>query len=205
MPQTRWAPAWVSWHSGGGYFGWAPLSPPGVRVISPQAYVFVQEGHFMDPVRRSTWVANNSALLKKTVAGRAPTAAVIEKASGRKLVSVPVQDLRRQAEAPVAAKQRAPAAMAEKKASPPVRSQVAPVEKKTAVAHTSPARTESNNSLQPTGRKAEPQPVKQEKTAQPSEKKAQRVPEQSAREKSAASEKKEPNTEDKSHANQGKD
>jgi len=27
VPQIQWAPAWVSWHEGGGYVGWAPLQP----------------------------------------------------------------------------------------------------------------------------------------------------------------------------------
>jgi hypothetical protein len=27
IPDTVWGPAWVSWRSGGGYYGWAPLSP----------------------------------------------------------------------------------------------------------------------------------------------------------------------------------
>jgi hypothetical protein len=27
VPGTRWAPAWVSWRSGDGYYGWAPLPP----------------------------------------------------------------------------------------------------------------------------------------------------------------------------------
>ncbi|MFX8813069.1 DUF6600 domain-containing protein, partial [Acinetobacter baumannii] len=27
VPGYEWAPAWVSWRSGGGYYGWAPLSP----------------------------------------------------------------------------------------------------------------------------------------------------------------------------------
>jgi DNA segregation ATPase FtsK/SpoIIIE-like protein len=27
IPDTTWGPAWVSWRSGGGYYGWAPLSP----------------------------------------------------------------------------------------------------------------------------------------------------------------------------------
>ena len=27
MPGTTWGPAWVSWRSGGGYVGWAPLTP----------------------------------------------------------------------------------------------------------------------------------------------------------------------------------
>lgn len=27
IPGTQWGPAWVSWRSGGGYYGWAPLGP----------------------------------------------------------------------------------------------------------------------------------------------------------------------------------
>ncbi|WP_415836126.1 DUF6600 domain-containing protein, partial [Pedobacter westerhofensis] len=27
IPDTEWGPAWVSWRSGDGYYGWAPLSP----------------------------------------------------------------------------------------------------------------------------------------------------------------------------------
>lgn len=27
VPDTNWGPAWVSWRSGGGYYGWAPLAP----------------------------------------------------------------------------------------------------------------------------------------------------------------------------------
>ena len=33
VPQTQWAPAWVSWREGGGYVGWAPLSPSGRAVV----------------------------------------------------------------------------------------------------------------------------------------------------------------------------
>lgn len=40
IPGTEWAPAWVDWRYGGGYVGWAPLPPPGVR-LSERAWVFV--------------------------------------------------------------------------------------------------------------------------------------------------------------------
>ena len=33
VPGTMWGPAWVSWRSGGGYVGWSPLPPRGVRVF----------------------------------------------------------------------------------------------------------------------------------------------------------------------------
>jgi hypothetical protein len=138
VPQTQWAPAWVSWHSGGGYIGWAPLYPSGVRVISPRAYVFVEEGHFMEPVRHSTLVVNNTTIINKTVINEAPATAAIEKASGRKVQAVAVQELRHKEEAPVVAKQRTPAATSEKTVQPPARNEAQPAEKKAVTAHESP-------------------------------------------------------------------
>jgi hypothetical protein len=32
VPGRVWGPAWVAWRSGGGYVGWAPLPPRGVRI-----------------------------------------------------------------------------------------------------------------------------------------------------------------------------
>ena len=107
VPQTQWAPAWVSWHSGGGYIGWAPLYPSDVRVISPRAYVFVEERHFMEPVSHSTVVVNNTIIINKTVINEAPRTEVIEKASGRKIQAVQVQELRHKTEAAVVVKHEA--------------------------------------------------------------------------------------------------
>jgi hypothetical protein len=138
VPQTQWAPAWVSWHSGGGYIGWAPLYPPGVVVISPRAYVFVEERHFMEPVRRSTVVVNNTTIINQTVIHEAPATAAIEKASGRKVPAVAVRELRQKEEAPVVARQRTLAVTSEKTVQTPVRSEAGPGEKKTIAAHESP-------------------------------------------------------------------
>ncbi len=138
VPQTQWAPAWVSWHSGGGYIGWAPLYPSGVRVIAPQAYVFVEERHFMEPVRRSTVVVNNTTIINKTVIHEAPATTVIEKASGRKIQAVPVQELRHKTEAAVVSKQRTPPAASEKKVQTPVRNEAQPAERKTVAAPVPP-------------------------------------------------------------------
>ena len=45
IPGHEWAPAWVSWRSGGGYYGWAPMGPgynPGGNYEYPDNYwVFV--------------------------------------------------------------------------------------------------------------------------------------------------------------------
>jgi hypothetical protein len=64
VPGTTWGPAWVSWRSGEGYIGWAPLPPAvgfevgvGIRLngfdlnigIRPDAYSFVAERSFLEP------------------------------------------------------------------------------------------------------------------------------------------------------------
>jgi hypothetical protein len=135
VPQTVWAPAWVSWHSGGGYIGWAPMYPSGVTVIAPRAYVFVEERHFTEPVRRSTLVVNNTTIINKTtVINEGPATTVIEKASGRKVQAVAVQELRHKTEAAVVVKQKTPAATTEKTVQSPVRSTVETPEKKTVTA-----------------------------------------------------------------------
>jgi hypothetical protein len=66
VPGTDWGPAWVDFHEGDGYIGWAPLPPSvgfdfsyGVRLggysIAPQAYCFVPERRFLEP-RIATYV-----------------------------------------------------------------------------------------------------------------------------------------------------
>ena len=35
IPGRVWGPAWVHWRTGGGYVGWAPLPPRGVRIAPP--------------------------------------------------------------------------------------------------------------------------------------------------------------------------
>src|SRR6185369_16879059 len=98
----------VSWHSGGGYVGWAPLQPHvSISVggfvgfsqarISPRAFVFVKEGGFMEPIRPTTVVVNSTTIINKTVVINntkvvnntviigGPRTEVIEKASGHKV------------------------------------------------------------------------------------------------------------------------
>ena len=42
IPGRVWGPAWVHWRTGGGYVGWAPLPPRGVRINPP---MFGVRGH----------------------------------------------------------------------------------------------------------------------------------------------------------------
>jgi hypothetical protein len=110
VPQTVWAPSWVSWHEGGGYIGWAPLSPSGsidVTIITPRI-VFVEQRHFLEPIRRTTVVVNNTTIINKTkVINKGPQTEVIEKVTGHKIQPVQVRELRHKEEAAVVVKREA--------------------------------------------------------------------------------------------------
>ncbi|GAB3274556.1 hypothetical protein GCM10027347_47520 [Larkinella harenae] len=55
VPDSEWGPAWVSWRSGGGYYGWAPLGPGmGVNVnitinLPFNYWTFVPQMYFTRP------------------------------------------------------------------------------------------------------------------------------------------------------------
>jgi hypothetical protein len=211
VPQTQWAPAWVSWHGGGGYIGWAPLFPPGVRDISPRAYVVVQQARFLEPIRPATVVVANTTIIKTTVIIEAPATATIEKASGRKVQAVPVQQLRHKEEATVASRQGTAPAAKEKKVQAPTGSKASapPQTEKPApaAARESAAPALKNNQAQsetrqsvpnaaeskPAAQKANPALAKRAKPAKPSDTKTQRP----AEEKPAPGEKKAPDAADK--------
>jgi hypothetical protein len=65
IPGDDWGPAWVTFYSGPGWIGWAPL-PPAVSVrvgvplrLDPRSYCFVDERRFLEP-RVGRWVAPSS-------------------------------------------------------------------------------------------------------------------------------------------------
>ncbi|MFD1140328.1 DUF6600 domain-containing protein [Larkinella insperata] len=55
VPDSEWGPAWVSWRSGGGYYGWAPLGPGmginvNININLPFNYwTFVPQVYFTSP------------------------------------------------------------------------------------------------------------------------------------------------------------
>lgn len=53
VPGYEWAPAWVTWRSGGGYYGWAPMAPGvsiGMSYDYPENYwVFVEPTYLYRP------------------------------------------------------------------------------------------------------------------------------------------------------------
>ncbi len=81
VPGNEWAPAWVSWRNGGGYYGWAPMEP-GVTidtsfgdnysvpdaywVFAPYAYInytnvynyYVPRTRVRTIIRNTTWIRN---------------------------------------------------------------------------------------------------------------------------------------------------
>ena len=165
VPQRQWAPAWVSWREGGGYVGWAPLGPSGQGVVAfnrrgggSGGYFFVEERHFLDPVRRTALIVNNPAV-NLTVINRGPETAIIERASGRKMQAVPVRQLRSKDEAKVIGRQPMPTATREKAAPAPVRP---PVEK------AAPAR-ESRPAEKPAQRPMEPPPPAAKRDVRPAD------------------------------------
>ena len=44
IPDTQWGPAWVSWRSNDGYYGWAPMGPQGYEYPRDR-WVFVNAGY----------------------------------------------------------------------------------------------------------------------------------------------------------------
>lgn len=150
VPQMQWAPSWVAWREGAGYVGWAPLPPTATFAISggvvfrdaafaPRAFVFVEERRLLEPVRPRTVIVNNTIVINKTVnitkiqvvnkivVNEGPRPDVIERASGRRVQTVAVRDLRHKAEAEVITRHSAlqrtvrPAATAEKAVQQPGR------------------------------------------------------------------------------------
>ena len=76
IPDTTWGPAWVSWRSGGGYYGWAPLGP-GMHVninfnIPDLWWVFIpQRNIYYDRFpryysRRNVVIINNTTIINNT-------------------------------------------------------------------------------------------------------------------------------------------
>ncbi|WP_240543653.1 DUF6600 domain-containing protein [Spirosoma foliorum] len=60
IPGSDWGPAWVSWRSGGGYYGWAPLAPGwdiNVNINIPAPYwIFVPQIYITSPNLYSYYV-----------------------------------------------------------------------------------------------------------------------------------------------------
>lgn len=76
IPDTVWGPAWVSWRSGGGYYGWAPMGP-GMHInvnfnIPDLWWVFIpQRNIYYNSFpryysRRNVVIINNTTIINNT-------------------------------------------------------------------------------------------------------------------------------------------
>lgn len=65
VPGVEWSPAWVVWRESDSYIGWAPCGP-NLEVAAPSLFVFVQAGHFCDPIQPSTVIVNNTTIINNT-------------------------------------------------------------------------------------------------------------------------------------------
>jgi len=111
IPNTVWGPAWVSWRSSPGYYGWAPLTPEynygnpgGSYYIPPERYVFVQTQYmgsttiYQNYAPRSEYQGymRNSAVINNTYYDNdrhvnymsGPNQAEVERYSGRPVTPV---------------------------------------------------------------------------------------------------------------------
>jgi hypothetical protein len=117
VPGREWAPAWVEWRHGAGYFGWAPLPPrarfdprrgiawQGAREVrEPQAWSFVPERELLEPrlsahieyeplnitlLARTRPTPNGYAVVNRRIINRGPD--VVEVA---RVIGHPVRTLR---------------------------------------------------------------------------------------------------------------
>jgi hypothetical protein len=116
VPDTVWGPAWVGWRGGGEYIGWAPLPPrcgfgpdgwliTGGVVIAPQWFVFVQYGHFCEPIHRrhviiDEAIVNRTANITSirrvdhTTINHGPDLDAVQRHIGHKLEARPVGEIR---------------------------------------------------------------------------------------------------------------
>ncbi len=114
VPGIEWAPAWVTWRTGGDFVGWAPCAPRGV-VVATGWFAFVGVNHFQDHIRRESISINNTTAISQTrvlagparenrsfdgrtqqvVINHGPDMQAIQKATGRQLKTVPIQDASR--------------------------------------------------------------------------------------------------------------
>ncbi len=122
VPDTRWAPAWVSWREGHDCIGWAPLRPRERADrddddrrrddFEMRGYVFVEQGRFLNPVRPTTVIRSSTTLISQTTnitniqvvnqttINEGPSRAFVERASGRQIQPQDVRTVRREHERP---------------------------------------------------------------------------------------------------------
>ncbi|MCL6258282.1 hypothetical protein M3O96_04235 [Aquiflexum sp. TKW24L] len=99
VPGYEWGPAWVNWRTGGGYYGWAPLSP-GFHVnvgfnVPSNYWVFVSQrrfrarnfyryyapSYYVSNIYNRTTVINNTYVYNNTTYNTGPSRREIERST----------------------------------------------------------------------------------------------------------------------------
>lgn len=110
VPGYEWGPAWVSWRTGGGYYGWSPLGPGlgiGIDVGIPyNRWVFAPcrymgydhiNRYYVAPSRNITIIHNTTIINNTTVFNNrrfvaGPNRADVERFSGRRINTVQIEN-----------------------------------------------------------------------------------------------------------------
>jgi len=94
LPGRVWAPAWVSWRWNDGYAAWCPLGPS-VAYEQPALWVVVPTRYFLEPVRRHVVPRRARPVLPlpaRSAPRVGPAIATVERAVGRTVRPLPIQD-----------------------------------------------------------------------------------------------------------------
>ncbi len=115
VPGYEWAPAWVSWRSGGDYYGWAPLGP-GITIgvgygnyIPAERWNFCRRGYITSPrftdyclgrgqnitVIRNTTIINNINVYHNTRFIGGPDRREVERYTGNRITQVNIRNAAR--------------------------------------------------------------------------------------------------------------
>lgn len=103
IPGYEWGPAWVSWRSGGGYYGWAPLGPrmsinvhvgiphhhwvfvPQRYICSPRLYSYYAPHRNRVNIYNRTTIINNTYVYNNRTYVSGPRRSDIERATGSRV------------------------------------------------------------------------------------------------------------------------
>lgn len=103
IPGYEWGPAWVSWRSGGGYYGWAPLAPrmsinvhvgiphhhwvfvPQRYICSPRLYSYYAPHRNRVNIYNRTTIINNTYVYNNRTYVSGPRRSDIERATGSRV------------------------------------------------------------------------------------------------------------------------
>ena len=97
VPGRVWAPAWVTWRWSDGYAAWCPMGVRSVYVEQPTVWVVVPTRTFLEPVVHHVVPRRERRVVPLPApAGQrsGPMVSVIERATGRAIRPLPIQDAR---------------------------------------------------------------------------------------------------------------